>query len=206
MKFDELNPWIESGFVQIVKNWWQGDRQIRGDKKLRYFEMMRMKLLAEIECKRIAISLGIDIFVSLDLDEYLVPMNQSNTLIDELDEWFNATTRGVALLEKIQFPAVPHILEPINLLTIEAYQTKYPIEGKMNYYMTVSRKVAIKLFGAPEMNDSTTQMLIHCADFHGCCSHTKHNKAICEPLLKTEYYKVCVLLVLRERRVSTHHS
>ena len=35
--------------------------------------MMSVKLLAEDDCKEVAVSMGIEIFVSVDLDEYLMP-------------------------------------------------------------------------------------------------------------------------------------
>ncbi len=40
-----------------------------------FWLMMRLKLLAELDCKRIAISKNISIFTSIDLDEYLIPTN-----------------------------------------------------------------------------------------------------------------------------------
>ena len=54
--------------------------------------------------------MGYEIFVSLDLDEYLVPGSSSKTVIDELVEWFSVTTRGVVAISKYQFSPVPHIL------------------------------------------------------------------------------------------------
>jgi len=106
-----------------------------------------MKLLAEVDCKETAVKMGIEIFVSLDMDEYLMPNDNSLTVMDELDQWFKDTTRGVAVFSKYQFPPTPHILEPIHLLTIEAYQTRYTFDDKMNYYTSVARKVALKLQG-----------------------------------------------------------
>ena len=99
--------------------------------------MMKVKMMAEVECKSFAASNGYEIFVSLDMDEYLMPSTNDHTVIDELDSWFNATTRGVMMIPKLQFPPTPHILEPVNLLTIEAYQTRMKGDGRMNYYTSV---------------------------------------------------------------------
>jgi hypothetical protein len=164
----ELDPWIKSGFVTIVHNWWAGEKNLFGNKKKKYNDMMRIKLLAEVQCKRKAVEWGYEIFVSLDLDEYLMPTRNTVTVMDELVTWFNSTTRGMAPLSKLQFPPVPHILEPINLLTIEAYQTRMLEPGKMNYYTSVSNKVALRLIGSPEYTNGTTEYLVNCCDFHGC--------------------------------------
>ena len=94
-------------------------------------------MMAEVECKNYATANGYEIFASLDMDEYLMPSNNKQLVIDELENWFNTTTRGVMMIPKLQFPPTPHILEPINLLTIEAYQTRMKAEGKMNYYTSV---------------------------------------------------------------------
>ena len=99
--------------------------------------MMKIKMMAEVDCKRRAIEMGIDIFVSVDMDEFVFPLSNHWTVVDELAHWFNTTTRGMVMLGKFQFPPTPHLLEPVNLLTIEAYQTRMRAEGKMNYYTSV---------------------------------------------------------------------
>ena len=53
---------------------------------------------------------------------------------------------GVMMIPKYQFPPTPHILEPINLLTIEAFQTRMPGENKMNYYTTVCKALSITAY------------------------------------------------------------
>ena len=57
--------------------------------------------------------MGYEIFVSVDLDEYLLPGSSSKTVMDELVEWFTITTRGVVAISKYQFSPVPHILGSI---------------------------------------------------------------------------------------------
>ena len=189
--FAELDPWVASGFVTIKRDWW-GDDQItinaQASKKRSYHQMMRLKMLAEVDCKRSAVAMGIEIFASVDMDEYLMPSDPNKLVIDELKEWFDKTTRGVAIISKFNFPPTPHILEPIHLLTIEAYQTRYPFEDKMNYYSRVNQKVALRLFGGGDYDSNTTLMIINCCDFHGCGNY-KFNKT-CPDLIYSETGKV----------------
>ena len=108
MSFAELDPWVKSGFVQIKRNWWANDPDthlmVTRDVKRKFHDMMRLKMLAEVDCKRVAVEKGIDIFVSLDMDEYLAPNRNDMTVMDELAEWFRTTTRGVCIINKLQFP------------------------------------------------------------------------------------------------------
>lgn len=164
----EIQPWIDRGFLTIKRDWWRGKRVLFRNPKKHYYDMMSVKLLAEDDCKETAVKMGIEIFVSLDLDEYLMPSNNDMTVMDELAKKFNDTKRGFMQLDKLQFPPVPHIQEPISLLTIEAYQTRVQAANRMNYYTGVSQKVAIWLFGNPTYTNKTTEMLIKCCDFHGC--------------------------------------
>lgn len=107
----ELEPWIELGFVTIIRDWWLHDkRSMFTQKKHKYFDMMRIKMMAEVDCKRRAISMGYEIFASVDLDEYIIPSSNDSTVIDEMVNWFHDTTRGVMILSKYQFPPTPHYL------------------------------------------------------------------------------------------------
>jgi len=186
--FAEIQPWIESGFAEIRRDWWlvhdphlfQGHASV----SKKYERIMRIKMFAEIECKKLAVKEGIDIFVSVDLDEYLVPLSPDNTAIDELAYWFKKTTRGFMLIDKLNFSPTPHFLEPINLLTIEAFQTRYSDAGRMNYYTSVARKVALLLFGGEDYTNYTQEMFIYCCDFHGCGQHAYYKN--CSNLLQTE--------------------
>lgn len=71
---------------------------------------------------------GYDLFVSLDLDEYLVPIKPGITAVDALVEFTHKTHRRIDKLSKLNFQSSPHILEPVNLLTIEAYQVSVNME------------------------------------------------------------------------------
>jgi len=75
--------------------------------------MMMIFLIIEVDCKRRGVAMGYEIFVSLDLDEYLLPGSPTKTVMDELVEWFTETTRGVVAISKYQFSPVPHILGSI---------------------------------------------------------------------------------------------
>jgi hypothetical protein len=184
---DELQPWIDTGFVTIKREWYVNHTSYltSGSK---FKKVMAIKMIAEIDCKQAAVDAGIEIFVSVDLDEYLIPSSSKITVMDDLADWFEKTTRGYALLDKFNFPAAPHILEPINLLTIEAYQSHYSGAGKMNYYTTVMPKVALRLFNEKEYNHDTQVMLINCCDFHGCRNSRFYKN--CSNLIHSEQWKL----------------
>ena len=102
--FEEIQPWVDSGFVTIRRQWWNKSENLFENSTEKFYDTMRIKFLAEIECKMRAIELGIEIFVSVDLDEYLMPTANDMLVIDELEAWFNKTTRGMAIISKLQFP------------------------------------------------------------------------------------------------------
>ena len=74
---DEVQPWINRGFVTIKTDWWRGKRDLFRNPKKKFYDMMSVKLLAEDDCKEVAVSMGIHIFASVDLDEYLMPSRYS---------------------------------------------------------------------------------------------------------------------------------
>ena len=73
--FTELTPWVKSGFVEIRREWWIDDRgdalhvPLQKGHKNKYHDMMRIKMLAEVDCKQAAIDAGIEVFISVDMDE-----------------------------------------------------------------------------------------------------------------------------------------
>lgn len=181
--FAEVEPWVKSGFVTIEREWWVHDEDLKViTKENKFNKMMKIKMMAEKQCKEYGMKNGYEIYASLDMDEYLMPSSPDMTVVDELDYWFNRTTRGVAMIPKYQFPPTPHILEPVNLLTIEAYQTKMKGEGKMNYYTSVSSKVALRLIGGDEYTPATQEFIAGCCDFHGCGNYKFHKN--CTQLYK----------------------
>jgi hypothetical protein len=164
----ELEPWMKSGFVTVVANWTTDTLRVnpafmRNDFK----KAMTMKALLESNCKQQALEWGYDFFVSLDIDEYLIPTVPGVTAVDALLNWANTTQRSVYCISKNNFQSSPHLLEPINLLTIEAYQMRMKQTSKMNYYTSVSPKCAYQLNG-PKFAANTSQYIAECCHFHGC--------------------------------------
>lgn len=141
----ELQPWIDIGYVEVITNWIDraAHPNLFRNPAKRFWDMMKVKFLAESDCKMRAIKNNFDIFISLDLDEYLFPRDDSSmTAVDALANWFNATTRGVLQIDKFNFNPSPHFLEPVNLLTIEAYLNRMKEPGKMNYYTSVGKYIS----------------------------------------------------------------
>jgi hypothetical protein len=135
----ELDPWVKTGFVEIVSNWWVHELKfgLFKNPKRRFFDMMRVKYLSEVICKQKGIELGYDVFLSADLDEFLFPSRNDWTTMDEMAEWFQDTQRRVMPLDKMNFNPTPHFLEPVNLLVIEAFVLRMKEPNKMNYYKNI---------------------------------------------------------------------
>jgi hypothetical protein len=169
----ELKPWIDSGFVSIKSNWTMESINIGGAFVRNEFKrMMTTKALLEVYCKMEAIKWGYSYFVSLDIDEYMIPKNPAVTIVDELHNWFEKTKRHMYCIGKLNFQQAPHTLEPVNLLTIEAYQTRMKHNGKMNYYTSVAAKCAYKLTeNGIVANINTSTYVAKCCHFHGCVSY-----------------------------------
>lgn len=70
-------------------------------------------------------------------------------------------------MTKLNFQSTPHILEPVNLLSIEAYQTRVKTASKMNYYTSVAPKCAYQL-RSPNFRNITSEFIAKCCHFHGC--------------------------------------
>lgn len=167
----ELDPWIKDGFVEIVHEKWWNEPWLFRNKRNKFKDIMHIKYASEIICKQRAVDLGYEIFASLDIDEYLLPRDGNLTVIDDLKRLFLSTGRSVIPMNKYNFNSVPHILEPINLLTIEAYQTRMLNPNKMNYYTSVLDKIALYLTQDPlrsNVTKDTLSYMINCCDFHGC--------------------------------------
>lgn len=164
----ELKPWIEKGFVSIVTNWTSDELNINpAFTRNEFKKAMTTKALLETECKLRALSWGYEFFISLDIDEYLVPKVTGQTIVDTLVMWHNYTGRGIYCIDKYNFQSSPHLLEPVNLLTIEAYQSRMKSAAKMNYYTSVSPKCAYRLT-APTYGMNTSAFIAECCHFHGC--------------------------------------
>ena len=165
---EELQPWIDTGFVSVYGNWTDESLQISwAFSKNPFKKAMTTKALLESNCKGKALEWDYDYYVSLDIDEYLMPREPYVTIVDELDKWMNYTERGMYCIAKWNYQSSPHILEPVNLLTIEAYHRRLPLSQKMNYYTSVSPKCAYRL-KSPLYTNITGKFVAECFHFHGC--------------------------------------
>lgn len=163
---EELRPWIRSGFVSIARDPVKLFADMK-PKKDRFDIAMQKKEIREIDCRRYAVARGYDFEISVDIDEYIVPNHGNITAVDALAEWAENDSAMVFHLHKYNFQSSPHIVEPIDLLTIEAYQLRVQVPLRMNYYTTVATKIAIN-FRSPLVSENTTTFLSDCCHFHGC--------------------------------------
>lgn len=187
----EVEPWIRSGFVSVYSNWTVASLNVSSAFTRNEFKKaMTVKALLERECKLQALRWGYLYFVSLDIDEYLVPNKEGETIVDELDNWFKSTKRSVYCIAKKNFQQSPHTLEPVNLLTIEAYQTRMPVISKMNYYMSVAPKCAYRLSGS-DYRANSSEFIATCCHFHGCQGYDFiENSAFCTENHKNETWQL----------------
>ena len=184
---EELKPWIDAGVVSMRYNWTMDRAGFKPHPRTDpYMKAMVSKALMERECKRWGIENGYHYFLSVDMDEYVMPLVPRITLVDAFEGSVLRTGRVLLLLDKYNYPSTPHILEPVDLLTIEAYQTRVKIPNRMNYYTTVGRKVMLMLQPPPSFQDSalgligwnmshprgldstTALFMADCCNFHGC--------------------------------------
>lgn len=187
---DELKPWIQSGFVSIRSNWTNEALKISHHfTKDPFKNAMATKALLETDCKFQAIRWGYRYFMSLDIDEYVVPIKPDVTVVDALHDWFKANGKREFCANKFNFQQTPHTLEPVNLLTIEAYQTRMREARRMNYYTTVMPKCAYALAG-PRHSNISSEFIAKCCHFHGCQQHDyEENSKFCSSNAKAEQEK-----------------
>lgn len=165
---EELKPWIKSGFVSVRTNWTRESLRMSHHLKKNPFEVaMNMKALLERDCRLQALQWGYDFFYSLDIDEYAIPSRPNISIVDDLVYARDNSKRGMYCALKKNFVQTPHTLEPVHLLTIEAYQHRNPRMSKMSYYTTVADKCAYALRHTT-YNPGTSNYVAHCCFFHGC--------------------------------------
>lgn len=185
---EEIKPWQDRGMVTLVSNWTIDSLNMSyAFRKNDFKRAMATKNLLEANCKLEAIRNNFDFFISLDLDEYLIPVQEDITIADALLHWVNTTGRSMYCVAKNNFPSLPHILEPVNLLTIEAYQTRVPATGRMNYYTSVAAKCAFQLNG-PHFDSNTSYYVAECCNFHGCQGHDVRLHNFCSQHHKNQYW------------------
>jgi hypothetical protein len=185
---DEIAPWVNSGFVSVKGNWTVESLDVHPNFLRNEFKKrMTTKQLLERQCKMQAVEWGYKYFVSIDIDEYIVvrdiPEHKGYPMsaVDAIDTYFQQSQgRGTLFLEKHNFASIPHIQEPVNLLQIEAYQTRMKKLRQMSYYTTVMPKIAIMLQGGINYDNYTSEYLYTCCHFHGCHGHDPmRNNTIC---------------------------
>ena len=106
-----------------------------------------MKADLESFCIQKGMDMNMDYFASLDLDEYLMPSSGLETTVDVLHRYYEHTRTNVLRANKINFQSAPHLLEPVNLLTLEAYHMRMKRERAMTYFKNVNRKIILQLNG-----------------------------------------------------------
>ena len=197
----ELAPWIAQGFVTVYSNWTEDSLQINPVFTRNAFKRtMTMKALLERKCKKQALEWGFQYMVSLDIDEYVIPQKhlvhhrdamkpvELLTLVDVIDINFKSSGKSIFCYQKYNFQSSPHILEPVNLLTIEAYQSRMKAVRRMNYYTTVMPKCGFALNGTLSVADNNTaEYVATCCNFHGCQAHdVVRDSKFCEKNHKTQ--------------------
>ena len=115
---EELAPWVDAGYVTIKRaGTWDGWRS--PEFAVTWGQQMAQKKNMERDCKLTLHQWGVDYHISVDLDEYEMPFAMNTTLVDEIDRMFQKyPNRGTFNVNKLQFNAQPHILEPLDKLTI----------------------------------------------------------------------------------------
>lgn len=181
----ELEPWVQAGYVTIkLAGEWDG---YRGATAETWGQQMAQKKMMERDCKLFLHNLGYDYHISVDLDEYELPFQENTTLVDEIHRMFDKyPTRGTFNVNKLQFNAQPHILEPLEKLTIEAYQNRFGVINKFSGKKSVMRK-AIYWLNSPRYSNDTLKFILECCTFHSC---KQGPLQFCWDLQKTELAKV----------------
>jgi hypothetical protein len=84
----ELKPWLDSGFVTIRYNFTVESLGFSQPRKTNIFNnAMNKKMLMEFECKQWAIENNYTYFVSLDMDEYVIPRIPKTTIVDAMEKF-----------------------------------------------------------------------------------------------------------------------
>ena len=186
---EELEPWLQSGFVSIVKNaskLLSGilDERTTNPNSRKWRKILNatgvrntIQRVCESDCKRYAMRGHFDFYFSIDVDEYMLPVAEGVTLMDAVSASSRTTERSIYSIPKYNFAATPHVLEPIHLLTIEAYKVRMQQPRKLTYFKSVSPKLILHL-GHPNITKKQKRFLTHCCNFHNCVDNScRHFKA-----------------------------
>lgn len=161
---NELKPWIDSGYVTI-KTDWEG---YLGKSAVTWGKQMHQKKMMERDCKLTLHQWNYDYHISVDIDEYNMPLKSDTTLVDEVNEIFKKNPkRGVFNVNKLNFNSKPHIMEPFNLLQIEAYLHRWHVPNKFGPKQGVMKKTVYRL-KSPYYSNATLELILECCTFHSC--------------------------------------
>lgn len=173
----EVEPWVQSGFVSVESNisglfadavaaeeddeggYWQTIRATVGDR-------IALQFFARQHCLSYAIDNGFDFLFTLDIDEYIVPNLPKKTIMDTVYEHALNTTKSVFTISRVNFASNPHIIEPIEQLTIEAYILRMRTTNRLSYFQLISPKTYYYL--RKPVSSSFKSFLEACCDIHSC--------------------------------------
>ncbi len=128
-QFIELKPWIDNGFVSIISSFsTQTLGGVTSPLPTSFDEIMRLKILTEVYCKQYGVNMGFEYFFSVDVDEYIIPLAPKTTLVDAFERLHKTIGVNYIKINKFNYVATPHLLEPVDLLTIEAYQVSAVVQ------------------------------------------------------------------------------
>ena len=89
--FEEVQLWIDAGFVSIEREWWLSPCiNVTWYGNMTSKPTDHLNHLAGVHCRQQAYKMNVDIFFSLDIDEYLMPLGNGN-LMDDVVEWMVST-------------------------------------------------------------------------------------------------------------------
>jgi len=95
-----------------------------------------------------------------------MPVQEGVTIMDTIFQASEINQRSIYYIDKLNFQQAPHNIEPIELLTIEAYQVRNEVPSKMTYFKSVKNKVALRL-NHHTFSDVHRHFVVNCCDFHG---------------------------------------
>ena len=179
----ELAPFISAGWASVKTNWEGYD----GVSASTWGKQMKQKKMMERDCKLTLHSWDYDYHISVDMDEFELPIAPNVTLVDAIHNMFLANPkRGVFSVDKWQFSAHPHIFEPYDKLTIEAYQNRYHSPNRFSNKKGLMRKSVYRLRRS-DYSNNTLKFVLECCTFHSC---KQGPLPFCWDLQKTEMVHV----------------
>ena len=183
----EIYPWIQAEYVSVVSNTTRLlEERLVGSNSGKWQRMLRktglrntIQRVSESDCKLYALQNEYDFYFNLDIDEYMLPYKRGITLLDTISELAVSTHASIYPIKRYNFASTPHLLEPVNLLTIEAYKMRMPHPHKLTYYKSVALKLVLYL-NHPNLTKRQRHFLMNCCNFHNCndvsCRHFRSSE------------------------------